>query len=88
MKIPDHEKTPLIKKRKIPKPRGAPINPDSLPQRCKRAGTKLHPDTVRSRMERGDTFEEAISYPAMTPRESGQCRKKNLERPDGTNRNF
>lgn len=88
MKIPAHERTPLISKHKHKARKGPAPDPNSLPQRCKRSGTKLHVDTVRSRMQRGETFEEAISYPARSPRESGLCRKKNLERPDGTNRNF
>jgi len=65
MKILKHEQKPIETRKK---PRRPPPDPNSIEQRCKREGVKLHPSTIRNRMKDHNlTFEEAVAY-KPTPR--------------------
>lgn len=83
MKIPDHElRTPLVKKKKPMG--GSKPKPDSFRERCKKAGVKVHPSTIWSRMQKyGISFEEAISYRPMSQNEAGRRARKNNPIMDG-----
>lgn len=74
MKIPDHEKSPLVKKG----PPRTPPKPKGVATRMREEGiTHLTPNQVRDRMrEHNLTYEEALKYQPMTPTEKGRKGRK------------